>query len=780
MNDKHVSFIYELASLGNPNVAAVRNDDGSYRPQRRKPGMDAAAAHLADSPNYGMYPVVGKTTQTLVIDIDNHEGELPFVAVATKAKEIFGEFVAADLRPHMFRSGGGKGIHIWVCFEKPLSAARVRAFANKAISQLGLAIGTKGLVHKQVEIFPKQDSVEGDSLGNLIALPLGRLSRAIDPLTLEIIEVDDFEPPSSLAFFSAPVPASKDESPADYTSKPKRRSVEAEGDGPTELEALRGALGCISADYFEVWRDVGFALKLEFGDEGFALWHEWSRSSIEKYEDEDACRKRWETFKPNGKLTIGSIYHRAKEGGWNGKRPSPLVEMNRKYAVLTSGTRTAIILKIPNQDSGEVFQYIGKQQLLDRHKPDKIVRKGDDGEDTKLPLAETWFNSAQASRYTGIDFDPNLPPGENGTIWNLWRGFAVTPKQGSWDLFKEHIRTNISSGSSEIYEWFLNWMALGVQRPGEVIGTTPVMRGLQGTGKSVFAKSYGALWGAHFITITHSDQVTGRFNSHFFGRRFVFIDEGIWGGNKKEAGIIKVRITEDYVMLEQKGVDAVKMRNRAIFMVASNNVSVVPADLGDRRWMVVDVADTHKEDQPYFAAIAAEMENGGREAMLHELLNRDITKGPNPRRVIRTQARVMQILLAESPYVKYLHSLLDQARLPQNAAGSSDRTTVKALVQDLMRNYGERHLNDVALGKLFREILPTITSRPNGKFIAQFTSEGPVEEISTELKFPPLPEARKLFELRLGGAVPWSNDLPEWQADPAFPGDADFGNPDLP
>ena len=606
----------------------------------------------------------------------------------------------------------------------------------------------------------------------------------IDSKTLEIIDLADYLPPESLALFSPEIPTTEAAVFVAAITKPKSgkvsTAIENEAETETEVETLRSALGVIPADEFEIWRDVGFALKLEFGEDGFALWHEWSKSSATEYFDENDCRKRWESLKPNGKLTVGTIYHLAKENGWNGKRPSPLHEMNRKYAVLTMGTRTSVICKIPNEESGDVFQFIGKQQLFDRHKPDKIAREDGQGNLVKLPLAEIWFNSPQASRYMGIDFNPTLSPGENGTVWNLWRGFTVAPKQGSWELFKEHIFTNISSCNHEIYEWFLNWMALGLQKPGEVIGTTPVMRGSQGAGKSVFAKLYGALWGIHFITITQSDQVSGRFNAHFFGRRFIFIDEGVFGGNRKEAGVIKTRITEDYIMLELKGVDAVKMRNRSIFMVASNNPLIVPADLGDRRWMVVDVADTHKEDHPYFAAIAEEMENGGREAMLYELLHRDITKGPNPRRVIKTEARVMQILMAESPYVKFLHSLLDQGRLPQNAVGSANTTTAKALVQDLTRNYSERHLNDVALGKLLREILPTITSRPNGKYVSHFTPDGPVMEISTEYTFPPLPDARKLFETKLGGAVPWSNNLEKWQADPAFPGAEDFDDPSKP
>jgi len=101
----------------------------------------------------------------------------------------------------------------------------------------------------------------------------------------------------------------------------------------------------------------------------------------------------------------------------------------------------------------------------------------------------------------------------------------------------------------------MNWMALGVQRPGLVIGTAPVLSGFPGTGKSFLAHSYGHLWGAHYTAITHREHVTGRFNNHLASKRFVFIDEGIFGGDRREAGVIKTRITEDWMVFEAKGVD---------------------------------------------------------------------------------------------------------------------------------------------------------------------------------------------------------------------------------
>ncbi len=72
-------------------------------------------------------------------------------------------------------------------------------------------------------------------------------------------------------------------------------------------------------------------------------------------------------------------------------------------------------------------------------------------------------------------------------------------------------------------------------------------------------------------------------------------------------------------------------------MMASNSDWVVPASLNSRRWLVLDVPATKVGDHAYFAAIYAELENGGYEAKLYDLLNRDISKS-NLRAVPVTEA----------------------------------------------------------------------------------------------------------------------------------------------
>ena len=56
-------------------------------------------------------------------------------------------------------------------------------------------------------------------------------------------------------------------------------------------------------------------------------------------------------------------------------------------------------------------------------------------------------------------------------------------------------------------------------------------------------------------------------------------------------------------------------------MLASNEDWVVPASLESRRFFVLDVSNARANDHTYFAAITDELEHGGYEAMLDELLN---------------------------------------------------------------------------------------------------------------------------------------------------------------
>ena len=90
--------------------------------------------------------------------------------------------------------------------------------------------------------------------------------------------------------------------------------------GGDDLERACAALRFIPAADRTLWRDVGFALKARFGETGWPLFDEWSRTAPEHY-DERENLSQWQSFKPDGGITIGTLFHHANQNGRQPERP---------------------------------------------------------------------------------------------------------------------------------------------------------------------------------------------------------------------------------------------------------------------------------------------------------------------------------------------------------------------------------------------------------------------------------------------------------------------------
>ena len=177
---------------------------------------------------------------------------------------------------------------------------------------------------------------------------------------------------------------------------------------------------------------------------------------------------------------------------------------------------------------------------------------------------------------------------------NLWRGFGVTPKPGDWSLMRSHILNVVCSGNQKHFDYLIRLMAWGVQhldKPTRRRGCSSWPTG-SGQGSCSLAHTASSI-GKHFSHITHGDQLTGRFNASIGTACAVFLDEAVWAADKKGEGILKALITEPTLQLEAKFRDPIMVENRLRIMVASNNDWAVPAGIGDRRWFVLNVADTY-------------------------------------------------------------------------------------------------------------------------------------------------------------------------------------------
>lgn len=82
----------------------------------------------------------------------------------------------------------------------------------------------------------------------------------------------------------------------------------------TDISRVISALAYVPSDERELWCKMGMAIKSEFaGEEGFAIWSDWSQSG--NYIEADA-KAVWKSFDAAGGIGFGSLFYEAKTRGW--------------------------------------------------------------------------------------------------------------------------------------------------------------------------------------------------------------------------------------------------------------------------------------------------------------------------------------------------------------------------------------------------------------------------------------------------------------------------------
>lgn len=256
-----------------------------------------------------------------------------------------------------------------------------------------------------------------------------------------------------------------------------------------------------------------------------------------------------------------------------------------------------------------------------------------------------WVKHPKARRYPkGMVFKPggDVQEGE----FNLWRGFGVEPRQGDWSLLKEHLRHIWCRDDPIAFHYLLGWLAHLVQKPMEKPGVmVAVLNEEEGVGRGIFGHALLHLMGTHGVYLQSAGQVLHRFNIFLLDKLLCFADETAFPGDKRNAGWLKAMITERRLMLEGKGTPLQQAISFLRFLIFTNDDWVVQASLTSRRYFVLNPSPERMQDHVYFAAIQTQLEAGGYEAMLYDLLHFDLS-GFNPREAPATDALLQQRALS--------------------------------------------------------------------------------------------------------------------------------------
>lgn len=415
----HAIDAYSTSGVSPPKLAAikpivdrVRRVDhwvkASDGPKHRcKPLTDALLKNHASGEGVpvGACPIErgSSTTRIALLDLDSHKGESSWQEMAEAARKLMAAAAMVDIVFVPFRSSGGRGIHLYVIWSEPQDARSVRELLADLLAACGFTNGTSGVANRQVEIFPKQDSIPADGWGNMFVLPGSGQSAALAPDTLDEIDWKDVEWSESLA---VPVVA-----------KPVFEASTV-GDTP-ELATVREALDQLDPNDFgyDEWVRILFAVHAgtDASEDGRALMHEWS-SKFSRYTSEETD-KQWNAakIKPGG-IGIGSLFKLANEAtGWRppDRRTSAegfdvfaadpvyvAAETKRLSDVLAAGTQTEedarSFLALPAAAQTEVLDTLDlaltdEQMAATRAAIERAKAKGQD-----LPVA-----------MLGVDFDMN-------------------------------------------------------------------------------------------------------------------------------------------------------------------------------------------------------------------------------------------------------------------------------------------------------------------------------------------------------------------------------------
>lgn len=404
----------------------------------------------------------------------------------------------------------------------------------------------------------------------------------------------------------------------------------------------------------DAWLQIAAACHEATGGQGEQEFLEWSARDPLYADKTEINRTRWRSFKTgkSGNAGAGTLRKIALDAGITDltnqgaeddfkdiededvspdveKKETPIQRLNRMFGVVAEGGKVYVVDLDPGLHerawyASDQFFKLCTSVLKMGSTEIKFTINGKDSI-KKISMGHYWFEMHKKKQtFIGATLEPLQGRRTTNGSLNLWRGFAFTPREGKWDLMKAHIHEIICSGDDGSSEYILDWLARAIQQPDKPGEVALVMQGGMGVGKGVLGSALARLFGHHGAEIRSREHLTGRFNHHLRDKCVLFADEAVWSGNKEAESVLKGMITEKRLAYERKGADIVWDYNRLKIIMASNEKWVAPVAWDDRRYAVFKTAPV-KRGRAYFNALFKELDNGGYEAMLHELSTRDIS-----------------------------------------------------------------------------------------------------------------------------------------------------------
>ena len=254
-----------------------------------------------------------------------------------------------------------------------------------------------------------------------------------------------------------------------------------------------------------------------------------------------------------------------------------------------------------------------------------------------------------------------------------------------------HIRDVFTMGDAEAYKYFLDWLALSVQKPGK-IGVALLLRSAAGgVGKNMFFGQgtddsklglIPRLFGEAFGQADQLDDLIGHFNASLTNRYFVCGDEvGTFDGSHRENNKMNGLINGGKVNANEKHQKQVVLDDSRNYVFLTNNLRAMKVvDGALRRWITFNIRHL-KEGTPeharYYSKLARVCQSDDTAKALYRFLMSRNIEGFNPEVKPRTAYDILLHDSQEQASRKFMKALLgeDGFESTQTHLDSNDRRT---------------------------------------------------------------------------------------------------------
>ena len=303
-----------------------------------------------------------------------------------------------------------------------------------------------------------------------------------------------------------------------------------------------------------------------------------------------------------------------------------------------------------------------------RYNEFKYNRRTDSFDPVDSQFINRWMHDTTTPVYKTMNFYPNIKECPDD-VFNMWTDLPIKsiPLDSDADtsLLYEHL--NMLLFNKENVDWFLNWLAHIVQFPHIKTQVCPVLYDpINGTGKSMVAEKYlEKIIGIYKMIVTcRTNDVFGTY-TNTQGKLLCVFNEARGKDTYELHDIIKDSITCEHMMMNQKYISAVQIKDYMNYIITSNNLNSVKIEDSDRRFMVIKTNSAKRGDVEYFKRLLIDLNDVViMRKFYEELMARDLSNFSAS--LDRPKSEIMELMKEDNvdfiiEFVKYWKAEVDEA-----------------------------------------------------------------------------------------------------------------------